>query len=240
MCAMKRTLAFATILLLGSLTAAAQSHSAPPPSSHFANRLLDDVVQMTRAGLSDATIIAYLKSRSSRFVGDVSASDLIQMQHAGVSEGVLHYIASVTGVAGPPPENSVNYDTQAYADQPPPDAGNGETVAVGPSDDSYGYGVGYGYPYWYGYAPYYGYAYYPYWYAWAPYWGWWGWGGRRGWGGRWGWGWHGGRGWGGGWHGGGGHGGFHSQGARVGGGHGGFHGGGSFHGGGGHGGGGHH
>jgi hypothetical protein len=231
MCAMKRTVAFATILLLGSLTAAAQTHSAPPPSSHFANRLLDDVVQMTRAGLSDATIIAYLKSRSSRFVGDVSASDLIQMQHAGVSEGVLHYIASVTGVAGPPPENSVNYDTQAYAGQPPPDSGSGDTVAVGPSDDS---GYGYGYPYWYGYAPYYGYAYYPYWYAWAPY------GGGGGWGGRGGWGWHGGHGhgWSGGWHGGA-RGGFHSQGARVGGG---FRGGGGSRGGGshgGHGGGGH-
>jgi len=228
-------MAFATILLLGSLPAAAQSHSAPPPSSHFANRLLDDVVQMTRAGLSDATIIAYLKSRSSRFVGDVSASDLIQMQHAGVSEGVLHYIASTTGVEGPPPGNAVSYDTQAYADLPPPDSEGGDTVAVGPSDDV-GYG-GYGYPYWYGYAPYwYGYSYYPYWYAWAPYWGWWGWGGRW-WGGRWGWGWHG-RGWGHGnwgWNGGG-RGGFHSQGARMGGGHGGFHGG--FHGGG-HSGGGH-
>ncbi|HEX7251862.1 MAG TPA: hypothetical protein VF376_03195, partial [Thermoanaerobaculia bacterium] len=166
---MKRTLAFATILLLGSLTAAAQTRSAPPPSSHFANRLLDDVVQMTRAGLSDSTIIAYLKSRSARFVGDVSASDLIQMQHAGVSEAVLHYIASVTGVEGPPPDNAVSYDTPAFGDQPPPDSNGGETVAVGPSDDS---GYGYGYPYWYGYAPYwYGYAYYPYWYAWAPYWG---------------------------------------------------------------------
>ena len=155
MSTMKRTVAIVTILLLGALTAVAES--APRPAKRFSNRLLEDVVQMTRAGLSDATIVAYVKSRSSRFDGDVTADDLIRLQRAGVSETVVRYIASVAGVDNAPGrrDNDVTYDSRG-SDEGSAEPSDGEdvTVAVGPPD-------GYGYPYWYGYSP--------YWYAYSPF-----------------------------------------------------------------------
>jgi len=160
MSTMKRTVAIATILLLGALTAVAES--APPRAKHFSNRLLEDVVQMTRAGLSDATIVAYVKSRSSRFDGDVTADDLIRLQRAGVSEAVVRFIASAAGVdnAHGRRDNDVTYDSRDSdrrgSDEGSVEPSDGEdvTVAVGPPD-------GYGYPYWYGYSP--------YWYAYSPF-----------------------------------------------------------------------
>jgi hypothetical protein len=160
MSTMKRAVAIATILLLSALSAVAEP--GPPPARHFSNRLLEDVVQMTRAGLSDATIVAYVKSRSSRFDGDVTADDLIRLQRAGVSETVVRFIASAAGVDNAPGrrDNDVTYDSRGSdrrgSDEGSVEPSDGEdvAVAVGPAD-------GYGYPYWYGY--------YPYWYAYSPF-----------------------------------------------------------------------
>ena len=147
---MKHVLAFLAILLLGASVASAE----PRPSRAFSNRLFTDVVEMTRAGLSDATIVAYVRARSSRLDSDVSADDLIRLRQAGVSESVVGAIAGITGLDGGQggPDNDVAYDSrEATASSVEPSY---------PEDEAYSYG--YGYPYWYAYG-------YPYWYGYGPY-----------------------------------------------------------------------
>lgn len=138
---MKRAAAFSVILLLGALAAFGQ----PPLLRRFSNPLLDDVVQMTRAGLSDATIVAYVKARRARLDSDLSADDLIRLQQAGVSETVVRYIAGVAAIEAP----VANRDEKMTYD-----SGEGTAYPVEPSyvED---YGYPYGYPYWYYYSPYY-------------------------------------------------------------------------------------
>jgi uncharacterized membrane protein YgcG len=240
-----KTLSLSAILLLGSLAATAQtapSHqSSQSPRAalrhQFDNPLLNDVVQMTRAQLSDATIIAYVRSRRTRLQADITANDLIRLRRAGVSDTVISFVASVTGLENdsegvPPPRR------QAWRDRDNPprdndaDSSDAEAAPANPDDggvEVYG-GTDTG---WYPYS----YAYSPYWYDYSPYWGgsvFIGGGGRfhggfHGGGGRF----HGGHGGGG--HPGGGPGGGHSGGGHSGGGHSG-----GGHSGGGHSGGGHH
>jgi len=146
---MKRALVFSAILLLGASAAFAERGSP----SRFSNRLFNDVVEMTRAGLSDATIVAYVKARRSRLDSDVNADDLIRLRQAGVSEAVVGTIAGITGLDRGPsgPDSEATYD-----------AGEETAVPVEPSyeeDEAYSYP--YGYPYWYAYG-------YPYWYGYGP------------------------------------------------------------------------
>jgi uncharacterized membrane protein YgcG len=147
---MKKVLALCAILLLGASLASAQ----PRPSPRFSNRLFTDVVEMTRAGLSDATIVAYVQARRSRLDSDVGAGDLIRLRQAGVSEAV---VAAIAGIAGLDEGRSASDGDVTY------DAREATAAPVEPSyaedeDDSYAYGhpywYAYGYPYWYGYAPY--------------------------------------------------------------------------------------
>lgn len=147
---MKRALVFSAILLLGASAAFAE-RGVP---SRFSNRLFNDVVEMTRAGLSDATIVAYVKARRSRLDSDVNADDLIRLRQAGVSEAVVGTIAGITGLDGGPsgPDSEATYDSREET-----------AVPVEPSyaeDEAYSYP--YGYPYWYAYG-------YPYWYGYGPY-----------------------------------------------------------------------
>jgi hypothetical protein len=149
---MKRALIFSAILLLGASAAFAERVSP----TRFSNRLFNDVVEMTRAGLSDATIVAYVKARRSRLDSDVNADDLIRLRRAGVSEAVVGTIAGITGLDGGP--SGQGHDSEAIYDSREETA-----VPVEPSyseDEAYSYP--YGYPYWYAYG-------YPYWYGYGPY-----------------------------------------------------------------------
>ncbi len=147
---MKRALLLSAVLVLSASAAVAE----PRASSRFSNRLFTDVVQMTRAGLSDETIVAYVQARRARLDADVRAEDLIRLRQAGVSEPVVAAIAGITGLeAGPGGPGS----EAAY------DSGEGTDVPIEPSyaeDEAYPYA--YGYPYWYAYG-------YPYWYGYNPY-----------------------------------------------------------------------
>ena len=147
--AMKRTTVLSAILLLVTLAASAE----PAPARRFSNRLFNDVVQMTRAGLSDATIVAYVKARRARLEADVNADDLIRLRQAGVSESVVGYIAGVEGMNVPSRASGgdVAYDSSGSAE-----TSYGE-------DEAYSYASIYPYPYWYGWWG------YPYWYAYSPF-----------------------------------------------------------------------
>ena len=146
---MKRALLLSAVLLLSASAAFAE----PRASSRFSNRLFNDVVEMTRAGLSDETIVAYVKARRSRLDSDVNADDLIRLRQAGVSEAVVGTIAGITGLDSGPsgPDSEATYDSREET-----------SVPVEPSyaeDEAYPYA--YGYPYWYAYG-------YPYWYGYGP------------------------------------------------------------------------
>ena len=139
--AMKRPVAFSAILILGAAVAFAQAESS---STRFSTPLLDDIVRMTKAGLSDSTIVAYVKVRRARLDSILSADDLIQLRRAGVSKTVIRYLASVTaddvGQTGEGRHEEVTYDSR-----------EGTAYPVEPA-----YGGVYGYPYGYGYYPRYG------------------------------------------------------------------------------------
>ena len=160
---------------LVSVPASAQTAPAPRPyAGHFSNRILDDVVRMTHAGISDDSIIAYVRARMPRLAQDLHPEDLGSLQQAGVSENVVRFIADAAGQNGG--TRGIRGDVQA---------GYGDTVPVDPGAYGYGgypaYGYGYGYPaYGYGYGyPAYGYPYWAYWgypYYGYAYWPWWGWG----------------------------------------------------------------
>ena len=145
---MKRTFALSIAFLLASVVLLAE----PASPRRYSNRLMNDVVQMTRAGLSDSTIIAYVKARRSR-LADVTADDLINLRQAGVSEPVVAYIAGALGIQG-------DYDRETRMDYESDDGG---TTAVEPSYPVDGYDGYYanGYPYWYAWG-------YPYWYGYWP------------------------------------------------------------------------
>jgi uncharacterized membrane protein YgcG len=152
MVAMKRTAAVSVFLLLGAFAALAE----PTQPRRFSNRLLSDVVQMTRAGLSDETIIAYVQARRIRLDADVSADDLIRLRQAGVTENVVRYIAGAAHVeeSSSGPSREMTYDS------------GGTAYPVEPSytgDGPYPYSYAYGYPYWYGWLG------DPYWYGYGPY-----------------------------------------------------------------------
>jgi hypothetical protein len=151
MITMKRTLALSIAFLLASVVLLAE----PASPRRYSNRLMNDVVQMTRAGLSDSTIIAYVKARRSR-LADVSADDLISLRQAGVSEPVVAYIAGAVGIEGGEYDRDSQMDYQSQSDE-------GGTTAVEPSYPVDGYDgyYSYGYPYWYAWG-------YPYWYGYWP------------------------------------------------------------------------
>src|SRR6202162_801459 len=91
---MKRLAIFSAILILSAAAALAQSG---PPLRRFSNPLLNDVVRMTKGGMPDATIVAYVKARRAGMVS-VNAADLPQLHRAGVGEPVIQYLAGVAAL----------------------------------------------------------------------------------------------------------------------------------------------
>lgn len=109
---MKRNLVLSAVLLFVALNALGQSRR----EARFANPLLDDVVQMSRAQLPEATILAFVHARQARLETDVTADDLIRLHHAGVSDRVVGYIAGISGLENRPArrdrEPGMEYDSR--------------------------------------------------------------------------------------------------------------------------------
>jgi hypothetical protein len=130
---MKRLAILAAIFILSAAAALAQTGA----HSQQSNPLLNDVVRMTKAGMSDTTIVAYVKARHAG-TDSVSADDLIQLRRAGVGEPVIQYLAGVAALDEGRSEGDVTYDSRAGTGYP-----------VEPAYDG-----GYVSPYGYGYYPY--------------------------------------------------------------------------------------
>ena len=126
---MKRILGASAFLTLILVTAAASAQTHPQArydrqQYSFDNRLLDDVVEMTREQMPESSILSFLHARRSRLSYDVSAQDLIRLHRAGVSDRVVDYIASVVGIDE---ENQGRYQRdRGYEGE-----GNGDGVGEG-------------------------------------------------------------------------------------------------------------
>lgn len=119
------------ILTLGFLLAAAPAFAV--------NRtvvLVDEVIKMTKAGVGDEEIIAYVKKTDAPF--DINGDDVIAMNDAHVSPAVLKFVID---------ESAARMRNERR--QP-----SRERVYVRPGYvyDPFWYGYGYGYydPFWYG------------------------------------------------------------------------------------------
>jgi hypothetical protein len=135
---MKRLAIFSAILILSSSAVLAQSS---PPLRRFSNPLLNDLVRMTRAGMPDATIVAYVKARRAG-MDSVTADDLMQLHRDRVGEPVIQYLAGVAAFDEGRTEEARQGDV-TY------DSGDGTAYPVEPAYDG-----GYVSPYGYGYYPY--------------------------------------------------------------------------------------
>jgi hypothetical protein len=187
---MKPAVAFVIFLaccgiLLGNQT-------SPDPWTRGPSRLLDDLVQMTRAGSSDAEVLAYARAHRRELPSEVSDRDLRYLQESGVSARVVSYMSAIDVRASDeqlrespvypedsvPPRGSYSSPTNPYPQGEDVPYGNGDVngyVSNSPYPDGYGgppdyyagspYGYG-GYPYGYGSGycdPYYDFGcYYPY------------------------------------------------------------------------------
>jgi hypothetical protein len=121
------------MLTLGFLLAA-----APVFAVNRTVVIVDDVIRMTKAGVADEEIIAYVKKTDAPF--DINGDDVIAMNDAHVSAAVLKFVID---------ESAARMRSERR--QPAR-----ERVYVRPA---YGYD-----PFWYGYG--YGYGYYdPFWYG---------------------------------------------------------------------------
>jgi hypothetical protein len=153
---MKRNLVLSAVLLFASLSALGQISETRRPA-RFANPILDDVVQMSRAELPNETILAFVRARRARLETDVTGEDLIALHRSGVSNRVVEYIASVSGLE----DRTARQDREPAASQ---ESSGSSAAPVEPSDgaveavpepygsvyDGWGWGA---YPYWYAYSP---------------------------------------------------------------------------------------
>jgi hypothetical protein len=91
---MKCAVAFS--ILLGGCSALLGDSPNPPPSSRRpAPTLLDDLVRMTRAGSSDASVLAYAKAHRMELPPELSDASLRWLRDSRVSETVVRYMAAI-------------------------------------------------------------------------------------------------------------------------------------------------
>ena len=160
---MKRVVAFSLLLgcstvLLGDSPASPYSRRQSSPKA----TLLEDLVRMTKAGLSDETILAYAKAHRGELPSKVSREDLLWLRDSGVSEAVIRYMTAIEVRAADKDAEDANEDvaydsgeTAGYSsaypyDQSYPYYGESEPYPESYYNDYYpyfDYGFGFDYPY---------------------------------------------------------------------------------------------
>jgi len=89
---MKRAVAFSFLLVCGGVLLADSPGGIP---SRDARSLLQDLVRMTNAGLSDETILIYAKAHRLELPSEVRSDDLRWLRQSGVGEPVIRYMAAI-------------------------------------------------------------------------------------------------------------------------------------------------
>lgn len=85
---MKRAIAFAFFLACCGVLLADTPDSRSPS-------LLQDLVRLTKSGMSDVTVLAYAKAHRVELPPELSADDLIWLRRSGVSETVVSYMSAI-------------------------------------------------------------------------------------------------------------------------------------------------
>jgi len=178
-----------SVLLVGCSVLLGDSPNLPPSTRRPASALLDDLVRMTRAGSSDASVLAYARAHRMELPSEVSDARLRWLRDSGVSERVVRYMAAIdvraSAIEAPEgvtdagdEEERLTRPRAGYSSESDDDRDSGnvlrrdvESEAGGSdyrhgdsdayADSDYGNGYGNGYDYGYGYNPYFGYP-YPY------------------------------------------------------------------------------
>ena len=119
---------------------------APATTAKLSDPLLEDVVRMTRAGIPEPAIVAFVRARRAR-LESVTADDLIALEREKVGEHVLSYLAEIR--TDEPEAGSA----EARSEESAEDEGTAYPVAP-PDGGIYGYPYGYSYPYGWGFYPY--------------------------------------------------------------------------------------
>jgi hypothetical protein len=90
---MTRAVAFSFLLACAGVLLGDSPDSRGP--SRDSRSLLQDLVQMTNAGLSDETILVYAKAHRLELPREVSTADLVWLRKSGVGEPVIRYMAAI-------------------------------------------------------------------------------------------------------------------------------------------------
>lgn len=113
---MKRAIAFSFLLACAGVLLGDSPDSRGP--SRNSRSLLQDLVQMTNAGLSDETILVYAKAHRLELPPEVSTADLVWLRKSGVGEPVIRYMAAIDvrstdgGAGQEADEGDDNYDSE--------------------------------------------------------------------------------------------------------------------------------
>ncbi|HEX7251703.1 MAG TPA: hypothetical protein VF376_02395 [Thermoanaerobaculia bacterium] len=134
---MKPTLAFVSFLACGGILLASQTN--PATYSGKTAPLLQELVQMTRAGASDVEILAYAKAHRRELPPEVSDQDLQFLRASGVSVRVVGYMTAidVRSSNSAPPEGAPSAsedEPQALPPRPNDSYPQGESI---PYDGGY-------------------------------------------------------------------------------------------------------
>jgi hypothetical protein len=89
---MKRAVVFSFLLACGGVLLA---DSPGAVSSRDSRSLVQDLVRMTNAGLSDETILVYAKKHRLELPSELSSDDLRWLRQSGVGEPVIRYMAAI-------------------------------------------------------------------------------------------------------------------------------------------------
>jgi hypothetical protein len=90
---MKRAVAFSFFLACSGLLLGNPADARGP--SRQSASLLDDVVRLTRDGLSDETVLAYAKAHRGELPPVVTSDRLLWLRESGVSETVIRYLTAI-------------------------------------------------------------------------------------------------------------------------------------------------
>src|SRR5689334_19975345 len=107
---MKRAMAF-LVLLAGSAVLVAGAPGPAAPSSSRAVSLVEELVRMTRAGDSPATVLVYAKTHRAEAPPEIDEPTLRWLREQGVADSVVRYMAAidVRAVSAPELPEGVTY-----------------------------------------------------------------------------------------------------------------------------------
>jgi len=115
------------VLVLASVTLGAQTtHKASPKPAQKSVMTNDDVVKMVQNKLPESVVIAAIQSQKSKF--STSASDLIKLQNAGVTEAEMN--AMLAASAGQSPTTATSAAAAAPAQTPTASAATAAPTAA--------------------------------------------------------------------------------------------------------------